>query len=187
MSKGDGESPKKRGRGGRVKGYTPTAGQLAGLAKGRATRDKNLAEAKKNPNRLKRKDKIKMLLSGEMAVKDLSDDEIIRLDVCNSVGHFAGSNRVRGLPSTLIRQMEAERLRRFKDGIMVLQGKANRVFKNILDDDGEDSNTRLKAAQIVTERNLGKPESVVKVDLTESAWGKLDVELTRDAEADAAD
>ncbi len=128
----------------------------ANLAKGRKARAKALKDNADHPTATER---WAMLLSGQLTVKDLDDDEITKMALKGKGGVFGG--RQRALPSHIIAAFEAERQVRWKRDIMAAVPTAVDALLDIIND--AEHKDRAKMAQWFVERAMGKTPDVVQV------------------------
>jgi hypothetical protein len=170
---------------GRPKGSPASSSQKAAgranLAKGQAKRAESLRtkkEAQKRGDYVSAKDRWAMLLSGQLTMKDLNDEEIQRRQVADSLGVFT---RGRAVPSHLISQFDAEHLTRLKDGIRKGATRAETVLYDMLDDPDVEPKDRINIAKYLLDRYMGKtPETVhIKSDDWAGVIGEA-VEVERD-------
>lgn len=151
------------------------------LAKGQKARKERMAANADHP---KASERWAMLLSGQITVKDLDDDEIKKMRVRGKGGEFNG--RAPAVPSHLARQFAAEQHERWKRDILEAVPSAIDALKDIL---GDNENPQ-QAAMVrwTIERALGKTPDVVIMDgstgferVAESVV--LDRDLADDAES----
>ena len=170
----------------------PSAAQVAAgranLAKGTAARQKRAAEARES-GALGAKQKWAMLLSGQLTVKDMDDEELARVQFRTKAGDFSGGRR-KMIPSHIAQQIQAEKIRRADAGLKDLLPAAVKALKEIIENgaDGEVVKTAdiTKAVAMVLDRGLGKPEQKVQMNVTETPWDKVTAEAL-EVDRDLAD
>lgn len=156
------------------------AAGLANLNKGRNKRTKALKENTDTPTAPER---WAMLLSGQLTVKDLDDEEINRGRLRGKGGEFSG--RARAIPSHILAQIEAERQTRWKRDITDAVPAAIEALVDIMSD--PEHKDRAKMAQWFVERAMGKTPEVVQVQ-SGSDWDRLSEAVVVDrGMADGAD
>lgn len=135
--------------------------------------------------------RLDMLISGELKVEDLTDEEIRRQQLMNSQGDFRGRPPL-WVPREMATAFMLEHNRRFDLKMMELQEDAFRAHKEILNSrhlqpgDG----TRMQGVKEVYERTRGKvvqgTESHVVVDKGKS-WDDFIEDAIIDVEAEDAE
>lgn len=125
---------------------------------------KKAAAAKKEKALARReaaeKPRWKQLEDGDISVRDLTDEELVRGEVANNDGSWDG--RRRALNPRIIGRMNTEYKRRIRHGLEKLGMLALETIEDILDDD-EARAQQLAAAKMVIEYNVGKVPDVVHV------------------------
>jgi hypothetical protein len=151
------------------RGEAATPAQRAALERGQARKraQQKVAKEKGLPRAA---DRWAMLLSGELLVSELDDDEIAKGRVRGADGGFAG--RRRAMPSHLVQQFQAEAVRRATN---MFREAAPTAVKRLLeiagDPDTKDSDA-IRALSLVLERSLGKVPDTIRVE-TQDDWGRL--------------
>ena len=116
------------------------------------------AVARRKPTRkvieLTRLDK---LISGELAIEDLDDEEIRKMQLRNNVGDFRGRPPLY-IPRDMAMAFRQEHFRRFGKEMAEIVPDAMRAIKELLNSRhlAPGDATRLRAAELVLERNFGK-------------------------------
>lgn len=148
------------------------------LAAGQAKRAKMLKDGEGGQNT---QDRWAMLIDGRLSVRDLDDAEIRKMRVRGVGGTFAGN--ARRLPSHLAQQFADERNRRAVGDLGKALPMAIKALKDILDDPDTDAAVKVRVADMIINRNLGKTPETLRVQ-TDNAWGTMlsEVELKRDLE-----
>lgn len=169
---------------GRKPGEPATAKQraagLANFEKGRQARKEALAQP--GPTT---KERWAMLLSGQLSVKDLDDEEIQKMALKGKGGKFQGGRRA--VPSHLIAAFEAERRVRWKRDILDAVPDAIEALLDIIQD--PEHKDRGKHAQWFVEHALGKNPDVLQVqagsEFDRVAGAAIDIDrgLADDAES----
>lgn len=116
------------------------------------------AVARRKPTRkvieLTRLDK---LISGELSIEDLDDEEIRKMQLRNNVGDFRGRPPLY-IPRDMAMAFRQEHFRRFGKEMAEIVPDAMRAIKELLNSRhlSPGDATRLRAAELVLERNFGK-------------------------------
>jgi hypothetical protein len=146
---------------GRKAGEPATAKQRAAgranLEKGRQARKERMAANADHPSASER---WAALLSGQLSVKDLDDEEIERRQPRGKGGTFSG--RHRAIPSHIYAAFEAEEQRRWNRDLRRLVPKAIDALEEILLD--EEAKDRGANVRWTIERILGKTPDVVRLE-----------------------
>jgi hypothetical protein len=97
------------------------------------------------------------LISGELNIEDLDDEEIRRMQLRNAQGDFRGRQAMY-IPRDMAMAFRAEHFRRFQKEMAELVPDAIRAIKEQLNSRhlAPGDATRLRAAELVLERNFGK-------------------------------
>lgn len=129
--------------------------------------------------------RLDMLISGELKVEDLTDEEIRRQQLMNSQGDFRGRPPM-WVPREFAMAMQAEHFRRFKRDMSELVPDAVRAVKEMLNSRhlSPGDAARLRAAELVMERNFGKVTQNVDQHVTVDK-GKSFENYVEDALVDA--
>lgn len=139
-----------------------TAAQKAALAKGRANKLRMSKEARDRGGNQTAKDRWAALLSGQLSMQELDDKEVSKMRVRNADGTFGGKRR--HLPSHIYQQFQQEQLRRFHSKLRKGLDKVPEVIVDILLDPDANNSDRLKAAQMLQDRVLGKSPETVRIE-----------------------
>lgn len=130
----------------------------ANLAKAhRASKERGAA---RRASKKLEKPRWKKLEDGDISVRDLTDKELVRRECANNDGTWEG--RRHQLPPRLISRMDAESVRRARNGIDRLTKPALRALRTRLEDD-EAPAQQLAAAKMVLEYKVGKVPEVIHV------------------------
>lgn len=141
-------------------GSAQRAAQLANLAKGRQAK-KDIAAAAREDGLMKAKDRWAMLIAGTLTVKDLDDKEVEKMKVRNADGTMGGKRRA--IPSHLIQQFTQEQLVRANAKMRRALPETINVLVEILNDGSAKHSDRLRAAQMLQDRILGKAPETVRI------------------------
>lgn len=191
------EPVKKRGRG-RPKGTPASAKQKAAAsenAKKATAAKKKAAEARRLARKEGEKPRWQKLLDGDIGVRDLTDEELVRGEVMNNDETWDG--RRYAFKPSMINRMNTEYKRRIRRGLDKLGMLAIETIEDILDDD-EARAQQMAAAKMVIEYNIGKVPEVVHVGaetefdrLSQTAFivmrGEENVKPDEDDDGDAID
>jgi hypothetical protein len=103
------------------------------------------------------KSRLDLLISGELAIEDLDDEEIRRMQLRNAQGDFRGRAPLY-VPREMALAFRQEHFRRFQNEMAELVPDALRAIKEQLNSRhlAPGDATRLRAAELVLERNFGK-------------------------------
>lgn len=152
------------------------AAGTANLAKGRAAREK-----KRKPGEYETAgERWGRLLSGQITVEDLDDDEIKFMRVRSSDGTFNGKGRA--VPSHLLQAFHGEAIKRSNNKLRTAAPEAVQALIDIGRDPSVKESDRVRALMYVVDRALGKTPETVHVK-TDDAWGNME----RDAIVDDRD
>lgn len=101
--------------------------------------------------------RLDMLISGELEIEDLDDEEIRRMQLRNSAGDFRGRAALY-IPRDMAMAFRQEHFRRFGREMAEIVPDAMRAIKELLNSRhlAPGDATRLRAAELVLERNFGK-------------------------------
>lgn len=110
----------------------------------------------------------KQLEDGEITVRDLTDEELVRGECANNDGTWEG--RRHRLEPRMISRMSTEYKRRIRNNLDKLAGLAVEALEEILNDD--EHNQRFQASKMVIEYQIGKVPDVVHVG-AESEFDRL--------------
>ncbi len=164
------DPPKKRGRG-RPKGTPASAKQKAtnvGARKAAAeAKARRAAERKKLA--VPEKQRWKQLEDGDISIKDLTLDELVRGEVANNDGSWEG--RRHQLNSRMLGRMGTEYKRRIRNGISKLAPLALEALEELLED-ADSPAQRASMVKMVLEYEVGKVPDVVHVG-AENEWDRL--------------
>lgn len=129
------------------------------MEKGRAKKAKQTKEARAK-GAMSAKVRWSMLLDGTLTVHDLDDEEVNKMRVRGADGGFSGSRQA--MPSHLAVEFHREIVRRAEKELRGNLGKAAELLGKVIDDPEARHSDKIKAAQILFDRVLGKtPETVV--------------------------
>jgi hypothetical protein len=138
-----------------------TEAARANLAKGRQAK-RDIAAAARAAGQMKAKERWAMLLSGTITVRDLDNDEVRKMKVRNADGTMGGKRRA--IPSHLVQAFQAEQLRRFSDRLRKGLDTSGDVLLEIMKDPEAKHSDRLRAAQMLQDRVLGKAPETVRIE-----------------------
>lgn len=146
---------------GRVKGEPATPKQKAALMRGQKKRADLLAKASEEwPQTAKQRHRA--LITGELKVSDLEDEEIRRMRVYGRGKTFSGNGQ--RLPQKIAREFVKEALKRAADDLRKATPDAVRVLLDIANDPDAPDQVRTRAAMYLIDRNLGKTPDVVRIE-----------------------
>lgn len=149
----------------------------AGRAKAHANNRARKASGVKLPDA---REKLAMLLSGELSYKELTDEELDRMQLRNKSGTFTGSYNIL-LPSEVTRAMRQELLRRSQGKLDGALQRAIKRLVTLVDDPDVDPKDQIRAIAIILERALGRVPETVNINQTATVWQTMDdVEIDRD-------
>lgn len=181
MSGVETEAPKRRGR---PKGTPASEAQAnAGkenLRKGHKTR-KAKGEARRAAMELE-KPRWRQLEDGDIAVADLTMDELIKGACANNDGTWEGKRHQ--LDTRMLQRMETERRRRIRRDFDKLAPAALEAFEDMIDD-VDNPAQRLAASKLVIEHQIGSVPKEVHVSV-ETEWermGQTAFQIVRGVEA----
>lgn len=134
------------------------------LAKGREARDRKRREAQEAALRGEARDTTAVrwskLLDGTLAVTDLDDEELARMQVRGKDGQFNGFGRT--IPSGIAQSMQREAIKRATELFRLAAPKAVKRLLEIADDIDTKDSDAIAALRILLDRGLGKmPETVL--------------------------
>lgn len=138
------------------------------LAKGREKK-KAMAEEGKKSGRDDVGVRWAKMLDGSMTVKDLSIEELNRMQLVGKDGTFSG--RGRAIPSHIAQAMRNETIRRAQGALLASVHDAAMALGKIINDPEASSADITRASNIVMDRVLGKPTETVVIT-NESEWDK---------------
>lgn len=170
-----GTKPKKRGsksnlndsnRGGVTEAWL--AAGTANLAKGRAKK-KALHDAANAAGLEPVSVRWAKMLDGSMTVKDLSIEELNKMQLVNKDGSFGGPGRA--IPSHIAQAMRNETIRRAQGALLATVNAAAEAMGRIINDPEASSADITRAANVVMDRVMGKPTETVVIT-NESEWDK---------------
>jgi len=101
--------------------------------------------------------RLDLLIKGELSIEDLDDEEIRRMQLRNSAGDFRGRAPLY-VPRDMALAFRQEHFRRFQKEMAELVPDAIKAIKEQLNSRhlAPGDATRLRAAELVLERNFGK-------------------------------
>lgn len=101
--------------------------------------------------------RLDLLISGELKIEDLDDDEIRKMQLRNAQGDFRGRPAMY-IPTSMALAFRQEHFRRFGREMAEIVPDAMRAIKELLNSRhlSPGDATRLRAAELVLERNFGK-------------------------------
>lgn len=101
--------------------------------------------------------RLDMLINGDLAIEDLDDDEIRKMQLRNSSGDFRGRPPLY-IPRDMAMAFRQEHFRRFGLEMAEIVPEAVRAVRELLNSRhlAPGDATRLRAAELVLERNFGK-------------------------------
>lgn len=146
------------------KGIPATAKQRASLAKGTQAQ-KDRAAARKAAGKKSKieggRTRMDMLLKGEITVRDLDNEELIRMQTRDVNGLFGGQPPA--ISGKLVQQMKQESIRRAQATIDSSVGAAVELLKDVVGNREVSVKDRLKAAELLMARGMGSvPQHVVQ-------------------------
>lgn len=142
------------------RGESATSAQRAALSAGQKARQQAREEARAK-GAVSSKTRWAMLLSGQLTVKDLDDKEVEKMRVRGKDGSFSGQGRA--IPSHLIQQFTQEQLVRANAKMRRALPETINVLVEILNDGSAKHSDRLRAAQMLQDRILGKAPETVRI------------------------
>lgn len=122
--------------------------------------------------RLSRGSRWYKLLTGELTVADLNDEEISRGRVMSSRGRFDGP-MPKMVPATLVEAMRNETYRRVQDRWRENLAEAQLMLLQMARDPSIDAGTRAKLLIYMIERTIGKIPDKVEVQAALKPWEKV--------------
>lgn len=159
---------KDRGQG-RPRGSPASAAQKSTHKIAQAASVKKRKERKQKRQAELEKPRWKQLEDGDITVRDLTDKELIERACANNDGTWEG--RRHQLPIRLINRMEAESVRRARNGLDRLTKPALRALRTRVEDDDNPAQ-QLAAAKLILEYKIGKVPEVVHIGV-ENDWDRL--------------
>lgn len=141
------------------------SGNMDNLAKGHAAnrnRKQKATEANGGVPLPRASERWALLLSGQLTVRDLDDQEVKRMQVRGADGKFTGKGRK--LPSHLAQQFAQERVRRAKEHIDKMGITAIKELTKMATDPDVDANVRARLLVYLTDRVLGKTPDTVRIE-----------------------
>lgn len=163
------------------KGKPATQKQIDALARGRALRDAERARRASDPNYAKEpthSEKWKQLLSGQLTVKDMDDEELSKGRFRAKDGSFSG--RPIMVPSHIVQAITNERIRRAKQNIEQHLPALTQALVDMADDPDLKPEVRLKAITVAMERIMGKAEQTTNLKADDTFAGLLSAALDID-------
>lgn len=133
----------------------------ANLAKGREARKKQ-REAAKDNDRETQTERWRRLLDGSLSVRDLDDEEVQRMRVKGKDGTFNGP--MPSMPSHLAQQFHREILNRANAQFRTALGDAVKMLAGVVSDPEASNNDKIKAANLIIDRVMGKAVETVRVE-----------------------
>jgi hypothetical protein len=134
------------------------------LAKGRESK-KAMRERARAEGRMGAAERWAMLLSGQLTVGDLDDEEVKRMQVRTANGDFSGRRRST-MPSHIAQAFRDENLKRANAALEAGLGDAVKALLDIAHDPDEKAADRIKAANIIVERVMGKAKQDIKLEVS---------------------
>lgn len=107
-------------------------------------------------------DRLAMLLTGEMSVEDLDDDELARGYPKNRNGTFAG-RPPKVIPLVIHQRMQREFYKRMEEKMKTALPDALQMLSDIATAPGREDRDRLKAIDMILNRIMGKPLEKLEV------------------------
>lgn len=113
------------------------------------------------------RNRLELLLAGELKVEDLDDEEIQRMQLRNLNGDFRGRPPL-WIPRSMAMEFRAEFVRRFQGELNSMVGKAIKAHKEILDSRhlAPGDAARMTAVKEVYDRTFGKVVQQTEVHAT---------------------
>ena len=150
-------------------GFKQTPAQKAAaernLARGKE-RKREMAKQAQAEGRETSTERWAKLLDGRLTVADLDDEEVAKMSVRAKDGTFSGSNRK--LPSHLAQQFHQEAIKRANAQFRKSLNDAVKVLADIASDPDARDGDRIKAANLIIDRVLGKAVETVRIE--DSRW-----------------
>lgn len=159
------------------------AAMEAGRAKRDAQRDARAKDAKYQALPTAG-DKWAMLLSGTLTVKDMDDEELKRCKFRSKDGSFVGAPRM--IPSHIAAAITNERIRRVRNMFEEALPAAVQSLVDIASDTDIKESDRIKAAQIIVERVMGKAEQSLNLKAEDSFGALLSAALDVDRDIEGS-
>lgn len=110
--------------------------------------------------------RMEKLITGELSVEDLDDEELARGQCRDSAGGFSG-RPARVIPRELQQEMIRRLLGRGDELWRSAYNVAIRVFLEVAADPNNSAADRMKAAQYIIERVAGKTPDTVRLEATD--------------------
>ncbi len=111
--------------------------------------------------------RLQMLVSGELSIEDLDDEEILRMQLKNKNGDFRGKPPI-WIPRSMAVELRNEFIRRFQGELNNMLPKAIKAHKEILDSRhlAPGDAARMTAVKEVYDRTFGKVVQQTEVHAT---------------------
>jgi hypothetical protein len=128
------------------------------------------------------------IVSGEIDVSEWDDEELIRGQRKNKRGTWTGRPPT-VLPAALVRELTQRRFQRAHSLLAESLVDAAKMLRSIVNDTDAANGDRIKAAEIIFDRVLGKPKESVMVDVhgDVTPWQQLLVKAIVGTEEQAQD
>lgn len=158
-------------RGTNRKGVPATDAQKTALSTGRKAADKKRTERAKQRKQSAEleKPRWKQLEDGDIAISDLTMDELIKGACANNDGTWEGKRHQ--LDTRILQKMETERRRRIRRDFDKLAPAAIEAFGDLIDDPDNPAQ-RLAASKMVIEHQIGSVPKEVHVSV-ETEWERM--------------
>lgn len=161
MKSGQSPSPdatKKPGRGHNRRGVPATEKQKAALSKGTKKAAAGRKKRKEERAAIEEPPRWKQVEDGTLAIRELTDEELIRGECANNDGSWEGRRHV--LPPRIQQQMSNEWKRRYRNRLDKMAPLALDAIEERLEDN-EAPAQQFAAARMITEYQIGKVPDIV--------------------------
>jgi hypothetical protein len=114
----------------------------------------------------------KSFVDGRIPFSEMDDEELARLQVRNRNGDFGGT-RPKMMPTALVQAHEQELMRRNTTLLKEVLLKATQVHIDVMNDENADPALRMRAAQYMQERLMGKTPDKMEIKAELKPWEGL--------------
>lgn len=114
----------------------------------------------------------KSFMDRRIPFSELDDEELARLQVRDRNGSFSGT-RPKMMPTELVQLHEAELFRRNNTLLKEVLLKATQVHIDVMNDESADPALRMRAAQYMQDRILGKTADKMEIKAELKPWEGL--------------
>lgn len=162
-----------------------TAAQKVAMAEGRAKRNIRIADAKarRASCKMPEKSRHQMLIDGELAVRDLDEQELSKFRGRDVDGEFKG--RTAPLPVRIHSQIRQRLLSIMQESFEGFLPRAQAILEDIAENGGHDS-ARVKAVDLLLQRGAGKVPDIVRVG-PEDPWDAILGDVLREDGIESAE